>query len=421
MELLGWGCVSRKEESIIVRQIIARRLRSLYIDIPALRPGTVGAYALAFVTVGVATALRVALNPYVVGAQFITFFPAIVITTLISGFGAGLFSAVLSTTPADFFVLAPRFSFFPETTRDLADLLLFGPLAFLCVMLVTQMRTAIEREQVEANRDRLQLALDAAQLGWWEYDPLNRGVLWWDRRSKEIYDVAEDKTAIEEFTKRLHPDDVEMVWAGIEKALDPTNPKHHRRFREKTPFMELLEGTGLSPRRCAHAGRRRSARPRSLTLASIPIFSSIITRAYRSQVCGFARRVVPFALKLIHVRVNTIYVQEVFMKVLNFVLPAYLAFSGPFAATTEARQAFTEPAQDEETSSPNALDIQDRLRDRERDQTHDDVRARLAQLYQLAPSNDNFWVAQPENASRINDGQSQIVCSVDLPPFFDDA
>jgi hypothetical protein len=85
--------------------------------------------------------------------------------------------------------------------------------------------------------------------------------------------------------------------------------------------------------------------------------------------------VVSFAVKLI--RVNTIYVQEVFMKVLNFVLPAYVAFSGPFAATTEALQPFTELAQAEETTSPNSLDIQDRLRDRERDRAHDDVRARL--------------------------------------------
>src|SRR5215470_6672025 len=98
-------------EGITIREIIRERLPSLYIDIPALRPGTVGAYALAFVSVGVATALRLAVDPYVVGAQFVTFFPAIIITTLISGFGAGFFCAVLSTAAADFFMLEPRWSF----------------------------------------------------------------------------------------------------------------------------------------------------------------------------------------------------------------------------------------------------------------------------------------------------------------------
>jgi PAS domain S-box-containing protein len=206
---------------------ITKRLRSLYVDVPALRPGTVGAYALALVAVAVATVLRLALDPFVVGVQFITFFPAIVITAVISGFGAGFFCAILSTAAADFFVLEPRWSFSVEDPTKVAELILFGPLASYLVMIIARMRFAIEREQVEASKERLQLTLDAAQLGWWEYDPLNRVAFWSDERSKEIYDVAEDKTDIEEFTKRVHPDDVEMVWAAIEAALDPTDPKSY--------------------------------------------------------------------------------------------------------------------------------------------------------------------------------------------------
>jgi PAS domain S-box-containing protein len=210
---------------ITMRKIIAERLLSFYVDVPALRPGTVGAYALAFGAVVVATALRLVLDPYVAGAQFITFYPAVVITTLISGFGAGFLCVMLSTASAAFFVLSPRLSFYVQDPGVVADLLLFVLLASYCVFLISWMRFAIERMQLEANKDRMQLALDAAQLGWWEYDPLNREVLWSDRRAKEIYDVAEDETDIEEFTKRVHPDDVERVWAVIEAALDPTDPK----------------------------------------------------------------------------------------------------------------------------------------------------------------------------------------------------
>jgi PAS domain S-box-containing protein len=214
-----------------MREIIAKRLRSLrplYIDIPALRPGTVGAYALAVVSVAIATALRVALDRYVEGVQFITFFPAVVITTAISGFGAGLLAAVLSTAAADFFVLEPRFSFLPETSADLVELLLFGPLAFLCVMIITRMRSAIEREQAErtwrASKDRLQHAIDAAQLGWWQYDPRRR-VVTGDKRFKEIYDVTDDEIPIEDIKKLVHPDDAERFLAEREAATDPANPR----------------------------------------------------------------------------------------------------------------------------------------------------------------------------------------------------
>jgi PAS domain S-box-containing protein len=116
-------------------------------------------------------------------------------------------------------------------------------------MVISWMRFAIESEQVGASKDRLQLALDAAQLGWWQYDPLNRVVLWSDRRSKELYDVAEDKTDIEEFTKRVHPEDVGRVWAAMEAALDPTDPKSYAieyRVQRGDGEVRFLEAHGLT-------------------------------------------------------------------------------------------------------------------------------------------------------------------------------
>jgi hypothetical protein len=84
-----------------------QRLIRFYIDIPALRPGTVGAYALAFVAAGVATALRLAIDPYVAGAQYITFFPAVMIATLIGGLGAGLLCVVLSAAVVGLLQMPP--------------------------------------------------------------------------------------------------------------------------------------------------------------------------------------------------------------------------------------------------------------------------------------------------------------------------
>jgi hypothetical protein len=78
-----------------MREIISR-LALFHVDVPALRPGTIGAYLLAFVSVLVATALRLAIGPYVDGLQFATYLPVVIITTLISGSGSGLLSVVLS-------------------------------------------------------------------------------------------------------------------------------------------------------------------------------------------------------------------------------------------------------------------------------------------------------------------------------------
>jgi len=143
-----------ESEAVTIREIIWRRLSSLYIDVPALRPGTVGAYAFAIVAVGVATALRMVLDPYVAGVQFITYFPAIVITSLVGGFGAGLLCALLSTAAADFFVLSPLWSFYIDDPAAVADLLLFGPLATCLAFLIGRMRLAFEREQAARALER---------------------------------------------------------------------------------------------------------------------------------------------------------------------------------------------------------------------------------------------------------------------------
>jgi PAS domain S-box-containing protein len=74
-----------------------------------------------------------------------------------------------------------------------------------------------------ASKARMQFALDAALLGWWQYDPRRR-VVSGDARFTEIFDVTADETPIEEIMKRVHPDDAKGFWAS-KAALDPIDPK----------------------------------------------------------------------------------------------------------------------------------------------------------------------------------------------------
>ncbi len=124
----------------------------LGIDIPTLRPGTVGAYVFAFLSTGVALALRLAIDPYVVGIEYVTFFPAVIITTIISGLWAGLFCLLLSVGAVGFFLLAPRFSFHVEQLSDVLTTLLFVLLTLYNVILIAGVRFAIEGYQELSRR-----------------------------------------------------------------------------------------------------------------------------------------------------------------------------------------------------------------------------------------------------------------------------
>jgi PAS domain S-box-containing protein len=384
-----------------------KRLVSVYVDIPALRPGTVGAYALALLSAALALALRIVLDPYVVGVQYITFFPAIIITTLISGFRAGLLCVIFSAAATNFFVVPLRWSFYVEHPGEVLALLLFILATLSTVIFTAGMRFAIEgyrelsrelehrveergaelieaqtrleheatframfnissvgkfevepasarflrvnaamcklvgyseaellartvpdithpgdREEsrelarrldagesdvfdvekryvrkdgtvvwvrttvnairdelgrplrhtvvtqdlsarkqaeqaLEASNARLRLALNATRLGWWQYDPRRR-VIWVDTRLKEIFDFTDNETPIEEFIKRVHPDDLERVWADREAALNPADPKpyaHEYRIRRPDRQVRWVEAHGLAD--FEGAGRER--------------------------------------------------------------------------------------------------------------------------------------------------------------------
>jgi PAS domain S-box-containing protein len=113
-------------------------------------------------------------------------------------------------------------------------------------------RDISERKQAEqslqASKDSLEFVLDAARLGWWQYDPLHGKTLW-DARLKEMFDVPEDQTDIEEFKKRVHPDDLERVWAAVEAALDPVDPEPYAtefRHRKANGEVRWVEAHGLT-------------------------------------------------------------------------------------------------------------------------------------------------------------------------------
>jgi PAS domain S-box-containing protein len=132
------------------------------------------------------------------------------------------------------------------------------PLRNMAVIQDINARKQAEQD-LQASKDRLQLALDAARLGSFRYDPLRR-VLSGDARAREIFDfdIAENEAAIEELMKRVHPDDVERFWVVREASLDPADPKPYAneyRLRRRDGEVRWVESRGLAY--CEGAGPER--------------------------------------------------------------------------------------------------------------------------------------------------------------------
>jgi PAS domain S-box-containing protein len=109
------------------------------------------------------------------------------------------------------------------------------------------------RKQAEEALKRLaeqrQVALDAARMGWWRYDPITRTASW-DERSREIYGVTGYQSSDDGIIgAHVHPEDLPGVLARVEAALNPVNPQSYfAEYRINPPdgSMRWIEAHGIA-------------------------------------------------------------------------------------------------------------------------------------------------------------------------------
>jgi PAS domain S-box-containing protein len=92
-----------------------------------------------------------------------------------------------------------------------------------CACYEETQRVLAERERDRLTRQR-QLALDAAKMGWWHYDPATR-VASWDARYAEIFGIPRGSGGGDEALATLHPDDDPRIRAAVRAAINPADPK----------------------------------------------------------------------------------------------------------------------------------------------------------------------------------------------------
>lgn len=110
----------------------------------------------------------------------------------------------------------------------------------------TELELSALGRELEAHRLRFELAIDAAEIGSFDWD-LVTGRLVWDDRLVEIfgYDRATFDETIDAFTARCHPDDRERVLDALRTAVD-TCGEYDAEFRVVLPTGETrwVQGRG---------------------------------------------------------------------------------------------------------------------------------------------------------------------------------
>jgi signal transduction histidine kinase/CheY-like chemotaxis protein len=106
-------------------------------------------YGLAVLLVGLSTLVGFWLRPEPYITPYVFFFPAILISLWLAGFGAGFLATILTSVVADYFFIAPYYSFY-GSVRDLVRALLFTvSFGFICWLIDRRQykaETKIERQ-----------------------------------------------------------------------------------------------------------------------------------------------------------------------------------------------------------------------------------------------------------------------------------
>lgn len=94
------------------------------------------------------------------------------------------------------------------------------------MMDVTSRRHA--EEALQSSEEKLQLAIDAADLGLWDYDIVSGSLIWSDRL-KAFYGLPSGaEVDFHSFERGMHPDDRDRVLRTYEAALDPGGGGHFK-------------------------------------------------------------------------------------------------------------------------------------------------------------------------------------------------
>jgi len=119
-----------------------------------LRPRSPAAFGFALVCVGAATLLRLVIDFVAPDAvPFATYFPAILIATLIAGTAAGVLAMALGALVSWYIFVPPRFSMSNLRTEDVVSLLLFFFAALAIVWIADRYRALLRRlDEEEAYR-----------------------------------------------------------------------------------------------------------------------------------------------------------------------------------------------------------------------------------------------------------------------------
>ncbi len=209
-------------------------------------------YGVAIGSTAIALGLTLILEPFLAQSLSTLFFVAIAITTWYGGLKPGLVAVIVSTLSINEFFIPPLGQFTDLTVSDLIRLLSFALVAVVIHGLSAHLKISqhqieqLNRRRLAESRDRLQTALNAAQMGMWDWDMVANQIQWSPEHEQLLgLSPGSFDGRYQTFDDRVHPEDKDTLNQVITEALQNHKPYHHE-FRVIWPdgSIHWVEGRG---------------------------------------------------------------------------------------------------------------------------------------------------------------------------------
>jgi two-component system, cell cycle sensor histidine kinase and response regulator CckA len=223
--------------------------------------GFVVRYLFAVVCAVVALCLRLVLSSFLGSAvPFMTFFPAIMVSAGAGGFGAGVVTTILSGLAAQYFVIVPGNSGKSAGLSDTLGIGLFLGVGTIISLLNESLRKSradsvrhrdrlrdemLEQqrlfEALRRNRERLQIALDAANEGLWDLDLITGEAYYSPQYYRMLgFEPNEWPASYQMWFSLLHPDDQPKVDAQRSEQINRQNGRFDLEYRLRKKNGEYI-------------------------------------------------------------------------------------------------------------------------------------------------------------------------------------
>ncbi|MDP2180010.1 PAS domain-containing protein [Methylicorpusculum sp.] len=207
-------------------------------------------FAIAVIIPVIAAVLQRQIMPYIPIPTWLLMSPALFISAWLGGLRGGIFATAVATALGIYFFIPHQDSWLLENVDHLFSIATFSIMGVLFSFVFEKLKqsqialqeaNARQRKMNQDSEARWQFALEGSNQGVWDWDIIS-GKVFYSSRWKSMLGFGEKQVSdsLEEWSKRVHPDDLGKAMKAIQKHFEGETPFYQSEHRIKNRSDEYL-------------------------------------------------------------------------------------------------------------------------------------------------------------------------------------